>query len=162
MRTETVAIVALLLGISAPAAAQESVTLSRYRLSVLVDPGPGETDALQVDLTKLTERCGDADGCEVTLLLAAGIPGDPSTRFVQGAKQARLYLGSSGTWTIDSAPRGDPNGVVENVLDLVATEECVFSDGEFPGNTDLVAGFWLKMILGPVGNSWVCTLTVID
>lgn len=160
MRTETVAIVALLLGISAPAAAQESVTLSRYRLSVLVDGG--ETDALPVDLTEFTDRCGDVDGCELTLRLAAGFSFDPSIQFASGAKQTRLYLGTSGTWTTDSAVGGDANGTVQNILDFVATTECVFSDGEFPGNQDLAAGFWLKAIAPASGNTWVCTLTVID
>lgn len=155
MRTETVAIVALLLGISAPAAAQESVTLSRYRLSVVVNP-PGGTDALPVDLTELTARCGDADGCELALRLATG------TGFMQGAKQTRLYLGSSNSWTTDAGFGGDANGAVQNVLDLVSTQQCVVSDGEYPANTDVAAGFWLKTITGPAGNAWDCTLTVID
>lgn len=164
MRARTIAMVALAMGISASAVAQEAVTLSRYRLTVPVPAG--QVDAATVDLTKLTERCADADGCELALSVALSSAEDSSLRIYTTAKHTRLFLSSDGSnWATDSSFGADANTIGESILSAVANGNCEFWDVDvFPGSQDNVQGFMLRGFSGTgTGDApWVCTLTVID
>jgi hypothetical protein len=155
------AVIALLISSSPPADAQESVTLSRYRLDKVVEVG--QIGIATVELGKLEERCKDADGCEVTLSVGLTSPIDNSLRALASAKHTRLFLSSLGdSWITDTTSGVDNNGVNEPVLSVVANGQCVFSDAEDSPGNDSGLGFILKAYSGTGFDPWICTLTVID
>lgn len=155
MRFPTVTAVALLLSMAVPVAAQESVTLSRYRLSAFVGNGGG-AQVSTVDLTKLAERCEDEDGCEITL-----IAGMDSTNLLLGT-HGRLFKRNL-DWSVDGALHANTDTVVAVALSvtLSGVGTCSFSDADDLAGSDNTDAFTVKSNASNV-FSLACVLTVID
>ena len=154
-------IVAALLRVASPAAAQSEVNLSRYQLSLTVLPEPFPHSVfLAVDHDVLLAFCADKDGCtaRVRVDTPLGVRGEESLVY--------LGFGFTAPWStdLDAALHYDGDGNAERAVDVSnGLANCYLSDGETEStDSDGAIGFSFVATNSDTVNGFDCALVLID
>jgi len=156
MRVSPLIIAVLLFALAMPVAAQEALSLSRYRIRLEVTDGPsGDGQVISSIEDDFARRCRDDDGCEVTIVI---------TGFAHAAAQDRIFFLENGTSWIgeDGILGANPDFSGDAVIAAAATDViCALWDTDtVSGGIDITDALSFSLASNLDGAQ--CVMTVID
>ncbi len=156
MRVSTLIVAVFLLALAAPVSAQETLSLSRYRIRLEVIDGPSSDGQVIGSIEDdFARRCRDDDGCEVSIVI---------TGINHAAVHDRIFFLENGTSWIgeDGSPGANPDFSADPVIAVASADVvCALWDTDtVTGGIDITDALSFSMASNLDGAQ--CTLTIID